>query len=234
MTQRIVTTVEAKGRAIAKFELAEFCVEVTEHAQTAPATRSAILAASARVLKSVDHLRARGMQVEPGSLRVPRSDLRKRERYVDHETKMDGYVATYELRWKTPSLDMVNDIYNQLLFIEAEELNVKTPEFSLRDSEALKSGALEKAWENVKARLAHQRKVIVDDHQDVPLDVVSWEVGYEGWVRASVGVTGPTGSTGATGPQGITGVAERAEELLEIHPGHAIITVALVVRFGAP
>jgi len=230
MTQRIVTVVEAKGRSVAKFELAEFCVVVTERAPTAPATRTAILAAAARALKSVEHLRARGMQVEPGSLRVPRSDLRRRTRYVEGDACPDGYEATYELRWKTPTLEMVNDIYNHILSIEAEDLDVKTPEFSLRDPESLKSGALEKAWENVKARLAHQRKVIVGDAGSLPLDVVSWEVGYEGWVRAAVGLTGPQGPTGASGPTGPTGA--EPVELLEIHPGQAVVTVALVVRFG--
>jgi uncharacterized protein YggE len=214
MQKRILTTVEAKGRAIAKFELAEFSVEVTERAMTASETRAAIVAAGARILKCVDGLRTRGMLVEPGSLQVPASTLSRRRIYRDSgEEETRGYEATYKLRWKTPTLEMVNDIYNQLLSIDAKDLDVATPHFSMRDPDALKTSALEAAWEKVKERFAHESSFFVAPQlgQDGAPSVLSWQVGY----LTGYGETTPT-------------------ELLEIHPGHAVVTVALQVTFGYP
>jgi len=239
MTTRILTTVEAKGSVHTSFDLAEFSVTISECAQERKTVQAELSTSVQRLLRCVDRLKTQGMTVELGSFRVPRSTIDKQERYEDGARRFDGYKASYQLLWSTPTLHMVNDIYNQLLSIEVHELDVLVPRFSLRDPESFKASALALAWAKADALFENELRTLGNERLGIGRgsarerepSVLSWQVGYDGYVRdMTIGLTGPTGPLGAAGPTGPS--SDHPVEILEIHPGRAVVTVALRVTYG--
>jgi hypothetical protein len=239
VTTTTVTTVEAIGEVRESFELVEFNIRLTtSQCERAIDARKELVVAMGGLNDCIDALEKQGMRIEPDSLQAPCLEVTTQASYRGRNDAVVSYKyeGKCELRWVTPTLEMTAQIYNALVAVEAARVDVSTPRFSLRPGREhiLQTQALRVAHETAASYFTRECAVMGKNIGDYTIS--GWQVGYEGYVRephhlrGRGRITGPTGPTGSGGPTGASD-SERKELLIAIHPGVAVVKVALQVHY---
>lgn len=221
-----ITSISACGYVVADFDTASFSLSFSE---VAPKSRDAKLKLKKGVKKithTVDKLKKSGLEILKTHYRT---NVSVGPNYVydqsTHRNNIEGQKAFYTVTFQTPTLEMVDEVYDVLSELDLNEYTVGSPVFSLRKVSDLKQEALEDAWRVAQGLFVNQCKVLGKDPSN--FSVSTWEVEYGG--QANHGFAKARNFSNSA--VGSAAAAPVAEEAIELNAGRSIVDVVLTVHY---
>lgn len=220
-----VTTVSAKGSVVTDYDTATFSLSFNEFAPKAKEAKLKLKKGTAKITAALDDLKKRGLEFLTNNYR---SNVTVQPNYVydrnTHQNRLEGQKATYSVTFQTPTLEMVNEVYDVLSELEVNELTINSPTYSVRAESAFKQQALEDAWRVAQVLFANQCKVLGFNADQFSVD--SWKVDYSGQDHYTF-AKGRTVSNAVMA----SATAGDGDEAIELNAGRAVIEVILTVDY---
>lgn len=221
-----VTSISARGTVVTDFDTATFALSFNEFAPKAREAKLKLKKGVEKITKALDELKGRGLEFLKNNYR---SNIAVQPNYVydrnTNQNKMEGQKATYTVTFQTPTLEMVNEVYDVLSELDVNEYTVNSPSFSVRDEGVLKQQALEDAWRIAQVLFNNQCKVLGFD--PTKFSVNSWQVNYAGQNHGSI-----KGGYSNSVLNGVGGSASYDEDgAIELNTGRALIEVILTANY---
>lgn len=220
-----VTTVSAKGSVVTDYDTATFSLSFNEFAPKAKEAKLKLKKGTAKITAALDDLKKRGLEFLTNNYR---SNVTVQPNYVydrnTHQNRLEGQKATYSVTFQTPTLEMVNEVYDVLSELEVNELTINSPSYSVRAESAFKQQALEDAWRVAQVLFGNQCKVLGFNADQFSVD--SWKVDYSGQDHYTF-AKGRTVSNAVMA----AATADDGDEAIELNAGRAVIEVILTVDY---
>ncbi len=223
-----VTSISARGFVVADFDTATFSLSFNEFAPKAREAKSKLKKGTEKITSAIDALKAKGLEILATHYR---SNVQVQPNYVydrnSGEHKMQGQKATYSVTFQTPTLEMVNEVYDVLSELDVNEYTVNSPVYSVRKDAELKQQALEDAWKVAQTLFANQCRVLGKDPAN--FSVLTWNVNYGGQDHHGYAKGRSFMNSVAAAPMGGGGAEDDA---IELNAGRAVVDVILTVSYG--
>lgn len=218
-----VTSISARGYVVADFDTATFSLTFHEFAPKSRDAKLKLKKGVDQITSTLEALKKRGLVMLGSTYRT--SVTVAPNTVYNHSTQrhvVEGQKATYTVTFQTPTLEMVSEAYDQLSEIEANELTVASPVFSVRAEAVLKQQALEDAWKVAQVLFGNQCRTLGLDATNYTAS--SWQVNYSG--RDHGGFS--KGRNFSNSTEALLGGDDNA---IELNSGRAIVDVVLTVNY---
>jgi uncharacterized protein YggE len=218
-----VTSVVARGYVVADFDTATFSLSFHEVAPKSRDAKSKLKKGVDQITSTLEGLKRKGLVMLGSTFRTSVT-VAPNHVYDRHtgQNKIEGQKATYTVTFQTPKLEMVSEAYDVLSEIDANEMTVNSPVFSVRAESALKQQALEDAWKVAQILFGNQCRTLGLDASNY--SVSSWQVNYSG--RDHGGFS--KGSNFSNNTEAMLGDGDDA---IELNSGRAVVDVILTANY---
>jgi imidazole glycerol phosphate synthase subunit HisF len=223
-----VTSINARGFVVADFDTATFSLSFNEFAPKAREAKTKLKKGVEKITTAIDALKKKGLEILATHYR---SNIAVQPNSVynqgTHQWEVKGQKATYTVTFQTPTLEMVNEVYDVLSELDVNEYTVNSPAYSVRAEAALKQQALEDAWKVAQVLFANQCSVLGLDPKNY--SVSTWQVNYSGndhggfsKGRNAMNSYAAGGSAGGGGE----------DDAIELNAGRAVVDVILIANYS--
>lgn len=169
-----VTTVASSGSATTDYDIAFFSLTTHVDAESQPLAK---LALKDRVVELEPKIQAiletYKVSVIKGTI-SSMNDVKPRHEWRGDRNELIGHRGSYSYEFKTDSMEVVSKIYDELSSLH--NVTMPTPNFSLKNPDALNKTALKDAWKKVCDRFSDQCDVFGLEPNDY--DIAHWQVDY--------------------------------------------------------
>lgn len=218
--QDIVRSISAEGSIKTDFDWVGFSITITGHGDSSPdakedarqhvdATNAAI-----EILKTQD-----GVVVDPDSMRLS-FYVAPNLHHTNSGMKHDGYIATYDISFRTKNLSKASLIMDKLTGVRKAQVNA--PNFHHDDPDSVYEQVLEKARSNAEQKFSEECRVL--GLQAKNFRVISWQV-HDGHRGGQHGKALAMATMSLGGPESAPPV--------ELEAGKAEISVSLTLNYEA-
>lgn len=221
----IVTSIVAGGYVVAEYDTAHFSLSFSEYAPKAKAAKAKLKKGVDKVNEALDSLKEKGLKMVVGTyLTGPTVGPNYVYDRVKQINVLEGQKATYTVSFQTQSMELVNEVYDDLSDLDLNELTLQPPTYSIKAEAALKQQALEDAWRVAQVLFANQCGVLGLKTNN--FTVATWSVNYSGDdYRGGGKFRNSTVALAAGGGGGYD------DDAIEINAGKAKVKVLLTVNY---
>lgn len=223
-----VTSISARGFVVADFDTATFSLSFNEFAPKAREAKTKLKKGVEKITTAIDSLKKKGLEILATHYR---SNISVQPNSVynqsTHQWEVKGQKATYTVTFQTPTLEMVNEVYDVLSELDVNEYTVNSPTYSVRAEADLKQQALEDAWKVAQVLFANQCKVLGFDPSN--FSVSTWQVNYSG--RDHGGFSKGRNFSNSLAAGGSAGGGDE-DDAIELNAGRAVIDVVLTANYS--
>lgn len=214
-----VRTVQAIGLVKTDFDWVAFSITIRGHGSNSPEAKKDARPHVDAIQKTVEQLKKEhGVTIDPESFRLSFS-VDPKVNYDRGQQTHDGYVATYDISFRTADLDKASIIMD--LLTEVEKAQVDAPNFHHDNPESVYADAVQNARRNAERKFAEECNALGLSSDD--FELVCWNI-HEG-ARG-----GMHGKAQAIATAAMT--VEAAPEPVELEAGKAEISVTLSMSYA--
>lgn len=224
-----LTSQHATGTAAAEYDVASFNLSVTESDKTAAAAKDKVKKVTDQIDAVLAGFEVKGLKITKGTLRsTVHVGLEYDWNHTTGKRKKKGYTAQYNMSFQTENVDLVNELYDALINVESEGLQVSSPAFKVKNIDELHHIALQDAWARLRARFNSECTVL--GLKSASYVIGAYNVRYDESKAAEDGLESMGGARLAMSASSAPG-ASRGSNQLEINSGKANIRATLSVTF---
>jgi uncharacterized protein YggE len=226
-TENSVTSVAAKGVALAPFDQTVFNLKTwANHETSSSAVRSLLKPRVTFLQEKLQEACAKfDIKILEGSKVVNTFVIKHSPFNRNSQKYQEEYYGEYTFSFTLPSLEKVNELYDALSGLDF--VSVSSPQFVLKNKKKLEKKALKDAFNKVQKRFAEECEILGLDVNQFIID--AWEASYSDTGRSQNVYTSSADAT--EGTVGCAAGGSAHNDMIDIASGMAEVTVNLEIAY---